>query len=253
MTDFIDYIWHQKDFIYDPEMGKTFSTYHLLMLGGTILLFWVVWLIGAKFKNKRIFMMMLAIILLILEVLRVVNFMEAFNKDVIASLSFHMCSIAIYFAVITGIFNKKWMYDVIFVQAIIGAPLALLLPIGILPWFNPYSFLPIQSFISHMILCFMPVFAWRYRLWDVKLKNFKIAVTSVLVSTWIAYVMSLYNEQFQTGGSTNFFWTRAKDPMFDLIWNLDYPYYLIVLLSLFLGTGFIFYLIFKFLPQKKQT
>lgn len=243
MKDFIDYIWFQKDFIYDPLEGLAFGSYHLIMMAITTSLFVVIWITGGRLKNKQGFMTVLALILLILEVLRVINFKYAFNQTWIGSISFHMCSLGIYMAIITGIFRKQWMFDVIALQAMIGAPLALLIPTGILPWFNLYSFMPMQSFISHMLLFLMPLFAWRHHVWQVKLKRYYIPILSVLGSTGIAYGMSLYNFHFKTGGFTNFFWTRMKEPFFDLIWNIPYPYYLFVLLIVFILSGFIVYLL----------
>ncbi len=243
MSEIIDYVWSQKGFIYDPLEGLTFGSYHLIMMAITASLFVVIWIIGGHVKNKQGFLIKIALLLLVLEVLRVINFKYVFNRTWIGSISFHMCSIGIYMAIITGIFRKKWMFDMISLHALIGAPLALIIPTGILPWFNPYSFMPLQSFISHMLLFLMPLYAWRHQLWEVKLKHYYIPIISVLVSTGIAYGMSLYNLYYETGGSTNFFWTRMKEPFFDLVWNLPYPWYLFVLIGIFMMSGLIVYLV----------
>ena len=242
ISEFIDYFWSQKGFTYDPLEGLTFGSYHLNMMAITASVFVVIWIIGSRIKNKQGFLIALSLILLILELLRVINFMYVFNRTLMASISFHMCSIGVYMAIITGIFRKQWMYDAIALQAIVGAPLALIIPTGILPWFNLYSFMPMQSFITHMLLFLMPLYAWRHHLWQVKLKHFYIPILSVLISTGIAYGMSLYNLHFETGGFTNFFWTRMKEPFFDLVWNLPHPWYLVVLIGMFITTGFIVYL-----------
>ena len=158
--------------------------------------------------------------------------------------------------IIAGLFNKKIIYEMTFLHAMIGAPLALLIPSGILPWYHMYSFLPVQSFISHLLLSFIFIYAYHHKVFQLKIHRFYIPIIGLLLSIGIAYGMSIYNLHFQTGGSTNFFWTRDKDPMFDQIINLPYPYYFYVLIRLLIAVGSVIYVsmigIRHFIEHKKS-
>jgi|SRR5690554_275723 len=251
MKQFIDYFWNNKDFIYDPEMGMPLSIYHLVMMSFTVLLFIILWLIGKKVKKKECFILTLSLSLFILEALRVLNFKYVYKLTWIGSFSFHMCSLGVYFAVVLIFVKKKWMYDVLMVQAIIGAPLAIIFSGGILPWFNKYSFMPIQSFITHTILFIIPLYAFENDLWQVKVKNYYISFLSVLFSIIVAYIMSGVNIKYQTGGFKNFFWTRYVDPAFKEVVDWPYPYHFIALSITFIIVGFITALILQTKQQKK--
>jgi uncharacterized membrane protein YwaF len=254
MEEFLDYFWRSKGFQYDPNRTYLFTAYYWVMIAIAIITFAVIWLIGTRLKHKRITLVVISLLLLFLEAGRVYNFMDVSHKDFIPSLSFHMCSIGVYLAIIAGIFQKSWMFDTLIIQSVIGAPLAVLIPSGILPWYYDYSFMPIQSILSHTLLFLVPVFAYKNGVYKIKLYNFYIPVISVLVSTQVAYYMSWYNYNNQTGGFANFFWTRYKETFFDQIWELPYPYYLIVVIGLFILTGFIAYLLmYLYRPQKRMN
>lgn len=241
IEEFLKYFWSQEGYQYDPLEGQIFQTYHLNMLLITLVFLILFLVIGILVNNKKRYIQGLSIVLLILEALRVYNIMVIFDRTVIAALSFHLCSIGIYFMIIAGLFNKKIIYEMTFLHALIGAPLALLIPSGILPWYHVYSFLPVQSFISHLLLSFIFIYAYHYKVFELKLHRFYIPLIGLFISIGLAYGMSLYNLHFQTGGSTNFFWTRDKDPMFDQVMNLPYPYYFYVLIRLLIAVGAVVY------------
>lgn len=251
MKEFIDYFWWDKGFSYDPTKGYLFNTYHIIMLASMVLLFILLWIIGKRIKNKRIFITILSITLLVLEVLRVLNFKYAHNNTLLGAMSFHLCSIGVYLAILAGFIKRPWIIDALSIHALIGAPLAIIVPDGILPWFNEYSFMPIQSFITHTLLFFVPIYMIRVGFFKIKLKNFYIPIISILLSALLGYIMSMVNYKLSNGGFSNFFWTRYKDPSFDKIISIDYPYQFIVIISMLLITGLFIYFVGDRLTKNK--
>ncbi|MCK9235696.1 MAG: hypothetical protein WC225_00405 [Acholeplasmataceae bacterium] len=252
IQDFIKYFWLQEGFTYDPLEGQLLGIYHIIMLVISVLFFVIFWHFGKKAKNKDAWMIFTGSLLFILELLRVLNFHYVYNMSWVGALSFHLCSIGVYLMIIAGLFRRKWMFEMVFLHALLASPMAILIPTGILPWHNPYSFLPLQSYISHVLLWFGIVYAWKNDFFKVSYKRYYIPVASVLLSTVLAYGMSMYNLNNNTGGFTNFFWTRYGEPMFDIIVPLPYPYYLIVLLTLLIGAGFFTYYLFQRWEQKRN-
>jgi len=251
MKQFIDYFWYQEGFSYDPLEGQTLSTYHLIMFLLCIFSFILLWIIGKKINNKNKMLIAIAIILLVLESLRVINLLAISDVSFIGALSFHLCSIGVYLMIIAGLFRKKWLFEIVILHALIGAPLAIIIPLGILPWYNQFSFLPMQSFLTHTILLFVIIYAWKYKFFDVSYKRFYIPAISILLSAVVAYVMSNVNLKYQTGGPINFFWTRYKDPLFEKYISLPHPYYFLVILGLLYATGLLGFLILKNLEKMK--
>lgn len=252
MSAVIDYFWKNKGFVYDPKMGRPFSSYQIIMLIVMSLLFVAIWFLGKQVKRKELFVLTLSLTLLILETLRVINFKYVHHKTWMGSFSFHMCSMGVYFAIILGFIRKKWMYDVLALQALIGAPLALLIPQGILPWFNMYSFMPFQSFLTHTILFLIPFYALKNQLWVVKVKNYYIAFLSIIFSILIGYLTSEINVRYHTGGFDNFFWTRYVDPAFKQIVDWPYPYHFMIITIAILLAGFGIYYGLDKIGIKKQ-
>lgn len=253
MKAFIDYFWYQEGYVYDPLEGQTFSIYHIIMLLLCILVFIALWKIGAAIKNKNRLLIIIAVVLFVFEVLRIINIKFVYGTTWIGAFSFHLCAMGTYLMIIAGLFRKKWMFEFVSLHCFIGAPLAIIIPLGILPWYNPYSFLPLQSYLTHLILFFAIIYAWRYKFFNIPVKRYYIPVISILFSSVVAYFMSIYNLKHKTGGSTNFFWTRVRDPLFDSFLPLPHPYYFLVLLAALFTAGLILFSILKSLEQKKHV
>ncbi|MDY0074643.1 MAG: YwaF family protein [Acholeplasmataceae bacterium] len=254
MKDFIDYFWNNQGFEYDPTRHYLFGWYHIIMLVMMIVLFVLCWVIGNKmFRNKiKLWLRILAILLLALEILRVLNFYTAHHQTLFNSLSFHMCSVGIYIIIPAGIFNKKWLYDAAYIQGILGAPLAMIIPFGILPWWNEYSLIPLQSYVSHTLIIFVLCYAMFKGVWHVKRSRYLIAATSIIVSTFIIHMINVYKFNHLPGSSSNFFWTRYPDPLFPILNQVSPPYHIIILVALFLLFGYLCYLIGEIISKRRN-
>ncbi|NLD26587.1 MAG: YwaF family protein [Acholeplasmataceae bacterium] len=251
MKQFIDYFWFQEGFSYDPLEDPMFSIYHIIMLLLCIVVVIVFWIIGKKIKNKNTMLIAIAIILFVLEALRVINILEITNTTLVGAISFHLCAIGVYLMIIACLFRKKWMFEAVFFHSLVGAPTAVIIPYGILQYYNEYSFLPVQSYITHTLLWITIIYAWKYRFFNISYKRIFIPLVSVFLSAVLAYVMSNINLKYHTGGSVNFFWTRYKDPMFEKYLHLPHPYYILVIIGLLFIGGLFGYHILKQFEKRK--
>lgn len=242
----MDYFWHNKDFVYDPNKNYLFSLYHIsILLLVTIIgvLFWFI--IKNKSKPKQtLILRIVGFILLLLEILRYINFRQIYNVTPIGALQFHLCSVGIYFAILATIFNKKWLYSSYIMHAFIGPPFALFYPMGILPWFNTFSFLALQSFISHMFLTWSIIIAYKLKIWEPSKKDYIFSISGVVVSYILAFIFSYYNLNNSTGGHQNFIWVRFPEENFPIIANWPFPYYLIAMFVGLVLTGCLIITIF---------
>lgn len=252
MRAFIEYFWFQKGYLYNEAATKVFSKYHFMMLLIGLAVYFVLSLIGRRIKNKINYLLVIGLLLALLELLRVINFMMITNHTWLASMSFHLCSIGIYLAIIAGIIRKGWAIELLFIHATIGAPLALIIPVGIIPWFNQYSFLALQSVISHVMLIFFIIYAWQNKKIKISFKRYLIPVTGILISVVIAYSMSMYNFKTQNGGQDNFFWTRYTDPLLEPLTAIKHPYVFLILLALIFVLGFIVYILLIYLDKRRK-
>jgi len=243
MKEFIQYFWNNQGFVYDSNINYVLSPYHLTMMGLMAMAFIVLWVIGNHLKNRTRLLTVVSFALLVLEVLRVLNFHYAHQYSWFDSLSFHMCSIGVYLGIIAGIFKKKILFDIMFIQAFIGGITAIVIPLGILPWWNVFSFIPLQSNLSHMLMIFILVYAVKSQIWQIKLKRYYIAFISYLISALGIHLLNLYKYKFYPSSYSNYFWTRFPDPQFPLINSLEFPYHLIIIIGLALFFGLLSYLI----------
>ena len=108
-----------------------------------------------------------------------------------------------------------------------------------------------QSFLTHTLLWFGIIYAWKYHFFKASYKRFYIPAISILLSTGLAYLMSNINLKYQTGGSLNFFWTRYKDPLFEKLIPFGHPYYLLVIIGLLYIFGLLGIHVLKVLENKK--
>ena len=99
-------------------------------------------------------------------------------------------------------------------HALIGAPLAILIPYGVYENWNVLSFMPIQSFITHFLLIYVVVYAYQENIYQISRKRFYIPILSILVSVVLAYSFSQYNISKNIGVSFNFLWTVELDSYF---------------------------------------
>ena len=73
--------------------------------------------------------------------------------------------------ILAGIFKKRWLFDFGLIPCIVASPFAIIIPVGILPWSNEYSFIPLQSCFSHMLIFFLVVYSIRKRFGQLILKD----------------------------------------------------------------------------------
>jgi uncharacterized membrane protein YwaF len=243
MEEFIQYFWYNQGFVYDSNINYVFSPYHLVMMGLMAVVLIVLWVIGNHMKNKTRLLTVVSFALLVLETLRVFNFHYAHEYSWFDSVSFHMCSIGVYLGIIAGIFKKKILFDLMFIQAFIGEITAIVIPLGILPWWNVFSFIPLQSNLSHMLMIFIVLYAVKSRIWEIKIKRYYIAVISFTVSAVGIHLLNLYKYSLNPTSYSNYFWTRFPDPQFPLINSLEFPYHLIIIIGIALFFGLLSYLI----------
>lgn len=249
----MDYFWRNKGFTYDPSKDYFLSQYQLILIAAIIIIGILLWLLIRKLSQpkQRLMFKILAIILLILEVLRYLNFYLYYTHNWFGSLSFHLCSFGVYIAIATAFFQKKWLFDSLVVFAIIGAPLALIIPSGILPWYNEYSFMVLQSFLSHLLLTWIFIVGYKLKLWTPDIKKYWITIVAVTTAYIIAYIASTINYNYSLGGHPNFIWTRYADPTFPIISNWPHPWYVIFMCGLLLVVGFLSLLLFQVLSNKR--
>ena len=242
MEELIAYFWRNQGFHYDPTRQYLFGWYHLAMMGLVTLIFIAFWFLGKNkaFRNNTRILYIVGAILLVFELLRVINYRYVSNLTWFNSIQFHMCSIGVYLAIITCVFQKKFLFDIMVAQGLIGAPLAIIIPFGILPYANDFSFMPLQSNISHMLVCFVVIYAIKQGIWRVKLKNYYLAFFSIIITVLILHQINLYKLS-QGLGFNNYFWTRYPDSMFPVLKNMSFPYHIIILTFLFILTTFFFY------------
>jgi uncharacterized membrane protein YwaF len=245
MIAFIPYFWENDGFQYDPTRQYLFGWYHIAMMILMIGIFAFLWFLAKKkvFRNNGKLLVVISIVLIVLEVLRIINFHYVHNYTWFNSVTFHMCSFGVYLSVITGIFQKKWMFDATYLLAIIGAPLAIIIPFGILPHANDFSFIPLQSNISHLLITYMMIHAIKNKLWEVRLKRFYIGVLSITIITISIHLINLFKLKYFPGSYSNFFWTRYPDPLFPIINEWSFPYHILLIYGLFVLFGFFAYLI----------
>jgi uncharacterized membrane protein YwaF len=249
---FIPYFWRNEGFNYDPTRQYMFGWYHIVMLVAMILLFIFLWFIGRK-KEKRDnqrFLRIISIFLIALEMLRLINYHYVYNYTWLNSISFHMCSWGVYFAVIAGLFQKRILFEVAAIPAVVGGLTSIIIPHGILPYFNDFSFMAIQSNISHLLMFFVIVYAIKSNIWKPKLKRFWISAFSISITIVLIHLINLYKNSL--GYNTNYFWTMYPDPRFPVINEWVFPYHTLFLSFglIFLGFGF-YYIVDKLIISKK--
>ena len=67
--------------------------------------------------------------------------------------------------------QSTWLFDFGLIPCIVASPFALIIPVGILPWSNEYSFIALQSCFSHMLIFFLVVYSIRKRFGQLILKD----------------------------------------------------------------------------------
>lgn len=243
----MDYFWRNKGFVHDPNKNYFLSQYHLIMLSSMLVLGVLLWLLIKNLKQpkQRLMFKIIAATLLVLEVLRYLNFLTVYNHyNWFGALSFHLCSFGVYLTILAAYFQKQQLFNILVVFAIIGAPIAVIVPDGILPWFNEYSFMPMQSFISHMFITWVLIVAQRLKMWKPNYRVYYTSVITILVSFVIAHYASIINIKYQTGGHQNFIWTQYVEQSIPFVNTWSYPYYLIAIIIGLLLAGFIYTWVF---------
>ncbi|MFA5560667.1 MAG: hypothetical protein WC964_02715 [Acholeplasmataceae bacterium] len=251
----MDYFWRNKGFTYDSSIDYFLSQYHLILIGSLMIISLLLWLLIRKLSQpkQRLMFRIIGVLLLILEVLRFINFLEYFSRNWFGSIGFHLCSFGVYITILAAIFQKKWLFDALLIFAIIGAPLAVIMPMGILPWYNAYSFLPLQSFLSHALITWVFVIGQQLKLWQPNSKSYWISATAIIFAYVVATIASFINHNYPTGGHDNFIWTRYVDASFPVISNWPYPYYLIFMFVLMIVIGFLYIFVSNKIQQKKAS
>ena len=252
MQKFIDYFWKNVGFKYNPDQLHFFDWYHFSMMALMVLVFLGLLLIGKKIKNKERLLIVVAVLLFVLESLRVCNFYFAHNYTLFNSFTLHMCSIGVYVGIIAGLIRKNLIFEIMFVPALIGRILAIVIPFGILQWWNIFSFVPIQSYLSHMLMVFMIIYAIKIDVFKVKIKRFYLQIISTTIFAIIIHFINIYKHRVSPSAYSNYFWTRYPDPMFPIINTWVFPYHFILLIILLLLSGFgAYYLVGKLHKEKK--
>ena len=192
------------------------------------------------------------------------------RRETLSALPLHLCNTAVILMLFAVVFRIKrffyfsyfanvlgalaaiilpnysvdlFSFDIMFIQAFIGGITAIVIPLGILPWWNAFSFIPLQSNLSHMLMIFMLVYAVKSQVWQIKFKRYYIAVISFLISALGIHLLNLYKYRLNPSSYSNYFWTRFPDPQFPLINSLEFPYHLIIIIGLALFLGLLSYLI----------
>lgn len=246
MKEFIDYFWKNKGFKYDPNNSHIFDYYHILMMIFVGAVFLVFWLIGKKINKKERLLVVVSLLLLVLEILRAVNMQVIFKYSLFESFNFHLCSFAVYIGILAGLIRKKTFFEMMFIPTAIGGLIALIIPYGILPWWNVFSFNPVQSYLSHILIVFMLIYAIKYKIFAVRFKRVYVPIISTLTIIGIIHLINLYKVEHYPNSFTNYFWTRYPDALFPVINTWIFPYHLILLTALLLVFGvFFFYLASK--------
>lgn len=243
LRNFFDYFWRNQGFEYDPAKNYLLSWYHIIILVSLIILFIIFYKIGTRQKtNPSRFLTKLSVLLFILEILRIYNFHSVYNYNWFDAISFHICSIGVYLMILAGIFKKKWLFDFGLIPCIVASPFAIIIPVGILPWYNEYSFIPLQSCFSHMLIFFMVVYSIRTKIWTIDIKRYYISLTSFLAIVSIVHYINLYKASNPNMTQSNYFWTRYPDPNFPFLNIIPNQYYIYFLILATLLGGFIVYL-----------
>ena len=254
MEAFISYFWENEGFQYDPTKQYLFGWYHISMMILMVLIFIGLWFLGKKkfFIDKGRMLSLISILLLSLEVIRIINFIYANDYIWFNAISFHLCSFGVYLMIIAGLLKKKVLFDIGSVPAVIGGLVAIIIPHGVLPWWNSFSFNPIQSYLSHMLMIFIVIYAIRINVWKPKLKNFWISIISIFSIVVIIHIINMYkfNNNLRPN---NYFWTRYPDPLFPVINDWVFPYHIIFIMGLLMLFGLIFYLIYDKLINTKKS
>lgn len=252
MKAFIDYFWHNQGFIYDPTKPMMLGRYHLEMMIIMLVLFIVIGLIGKKYKNKKRFLSLIACVLLVLEILRFLCLYQGLDNTLLDSVTLHMCTVAVIFTILTGFFQKQFFFDLMYILALTGGFTAIIIPFGILPWWNEFSFIPLQSNLSHMLMILFTFYAVKNKLFIIRTKRIYIGATGLIVMAALIHQFNLYKLSVSPSSFSNFFWTRYPDPLFPIINNLQFPYHIIILISLIIFSGLIFYMIGERLTKNKK-
>ena len=247
---FIPYFWGNEGFSYDPTRQYMFGWYHITMIVLMFLLFVVLWFLGKKINNKNRYLRIIALVLLILETLRVANFHYVYNYTWFESIAFHMCSWGVYFSVTAGLFQKRILFEIAAIPAVVGGLTSIIIPHGILPYFNDFAFMAVQSNISHLLMFFVIIYSVKTKIWNLKLKRFWISAISISITIVITHLINLYKESI--GSYSNYFWTRYPDSRFPVIGEWSYPYHTLVLSLGIILLGFIFYLTSEIVINKKK-
>lgn len=243
MEEFISYFWNNQGYIYDPAEEIFFGRYHIEMMLLMALIFVILWFIGKAIKNKKGYIRFISITCLLLEGLRILYFRTSLNFTWFNSITLHMCSVVILYVVIAGLFKSQLFYDFVFIQALTAGITPIIIPYGILPGWNEFSFIPLQSNISHMLIVFFALYGAKHQLFHVKMKRYYLGVASVILTASAIHIFNLYKYSIDPGSNSNFFWTRYPDPLFPLINDYVFPYHFLILVGLILIIGFISYFI----------
>ncbi len=243
MKEFIDYFWKNKGFKYDPNGIRIFGWYHNLMMLIVVVVFVAFWFIGRKIKKKERLLVVVSLLLLVLETLRVVNLYFYFKKGWFEALNFHVCSFGVYIGIIAGLVQKRVVFEAMFIAAMIGGTTAVIIPYGILPWWNMFSFIPLQSYLSHILIVFMIVYALKTNIFKADFKRVYIPIVVTTIMVIGIHFLNLFLFKYYPSSYSNYFWTRFPDPLFPVINKWVFPYHFIFLTSVFLVLGvFLFYI-----------
>ena len=240
------------------KMENIFCPKHIIGLIWVTIMIILLYLLSNKIKAKKGINTVLKGGAILLVGLEIIKYIYLIKTDDFSMFYFpiQFCSLMLYAYPLTAFFIgkkvSKFVLPFAFSAGLLAGLLALFLPTNILgdpdiSWLNPKNFLYTFSFVYHGIMVWYSSYLAYSKFYKPKYKDTINSVILILLFAGIAILMNLTLQQ-------DYMMLRvgAGNPLAFLI-DINYFYYLLVQLVLFIILNFIFIFVVKIFQKEKRT
>lgn len=215
-----------------------------------------------KTKNPKkilITKIIFAILLFVLEICRIIWYVcraNFYNQqlNVWTTINFHMCTMMVWLNIITLVlstFIKKEnkflevLYNIIFGLGMLGGIITFIYPQFINGSYSIFHFRNLQSIITHIILIVNPIFLYKTKHFEIKMKNYWIIPLTFVCVGSISSFASIC-------GKSNFAFAYTCELFTALKIYIPVPWHIFIVMLILCFVVFLIYLVICIIHQKKH-
>lgn len=130
----------------------------LILLGAAAILYFSIHAVLRQTPRRiRIINRCVALMLPILEILRIIWIYQVGETDWVKLLPLHLCGLQIFFVPLAVFTENTYIREFVFSTSLLGGIAAIIFPSGIMDTYPMVHFQTIQSILFHMVLIFVPL------------------------------------------------------------------------------------------------